>query len=167
MTDVSWVNTYRTSASEIGWGSALTALTMVMHTYAMLGTLWVADAYEHLGEQRGILRRGIGVLLIASMLIVAAHALEVIAWAGFFSWKDCFPSLSTSYYYALLQYTTVGSELDLPDRWRLLGGMIAIAGLLTFAWSTTVLLTIAQKVQDAVLARGNARRKARRDGAAG
>jgi hypothetical protein len=38
-------------------------------------------------------------------------------------------------------------ELSLPDRWRLLGGMIAIAGVLAFAWSTAVLLALAQRFQ--------------------
>jgi hypothetical protein len=80
-------------------------------------------------------------------MIAIAHLLEVIVWGGFFYYRGAFPSASSAYYYALLQYTTVGSELSLPDHWRLLGGMIAMAGLLTFAWSTAVLLTLAERFQ--------------------
>jgi hypothetical protein len=36
----------------------------------------------------------------------------------------------------------------LPDRLRLLGGMIAMSGLLTFAWSTSVLLILARQFQE-------------------
>jgi hypothetical protein len=41
--------------------------------------------------------------------------------------RDAFPTTSAAYYYSLSQYTTAGSDLSLSNRWRLLGGMIAIA----------------------------------------
>jgi hypothetical protein len=47
-----------------------------------------------------------------------------------------------------MQYTTVSSGIQLPERLRLLGGMIAMSGLLTFAWSTSVLLILARDFQD-------------------
>ena len=47
-----------------------------------------------------------------------------------------------------MDYTTLGSSYNLKLRWRLPEGMIAIAGLLTFAWSTGVMLTLAQEFQD-------------------
>jgi hypothetical protein len=46
-----------------------------------------------------------------------------------------------------MQYTTVGSDYRLPENWRLLSGMIATSGLMGFAWSTGVLLTLAQDFQ--------------------
>jgi hypothetical protein len=66
----------------------------------------------------------------------------------FFLWKGAFPNRSLSYYFSLNEYTTVGSSFSLPVNWRLLEGMIATAGLLTFAWSTGILLTLAQEFQD-------------------
>ena len=39
----------------------------------------------------------------------------------------------------------------LPANWRLLEGMIAISGLMTFAWSTGVLFALAQEYQARVL----------------
>ena len=49
---------------------------------------------------------------------------------------------------SVFEYTTVGSNFNLPLHWRLLEGMIATAGLLTFAWSTGILMTLAQEFQD-------------------
>jgi hypothetical protein len=63
-------------------------------------------------------------------------------------WKGAFANHSLAYYFSLNEYTTVGSNFNLPLRWRLLEGMIATAGLLTFAWSTGILLTLAQEFQD-------------------
>jgi hypothetical protein len=42
----------------------------------------------------------------------------------------------------------VGSSLNLPKEWRLLEIMTASAGLLGFAWSTGVLMTLAQEFQE-------------------
>jgi len=74
-------------------------------------------------------------------------------WAGFFHWKDCFKTYSTAVYFSGLQYTTVGSSLNLPKEWRLLEIMTASAGLLGFAWSTGVLMTLAQEFQERQLRR--------------
>jgi hypothetical protein len=46
-----------------------------------------------------------------------------------------------------MEYTTIGSVYNLKLDWRLLEGMNGIAGLLTFAWSTSVLLTLADDFQ--------------------
>lgn len=83
-------------------------------------------------------------------------------WAGFFQWKHCFPNLSTANYFALNEYTTVGSNLRLPQSLRLLEGMIATAGLLAFAWSTGVLLTLAREFQAQQLQNYEQRRRERR-----
>jgi hypothetical protein len=67
--------------------------------------------------------------------------------AAFFIWKDAFASYSVAYYFSLNEYTTLGSNFYLPRHWRLLEGMLAMAGLLAFAWSTGVLFTLAQDFQ--------------------
>jgi hypothetical protein len=139
---------YVTSFEELGWGVALVAITMVLHG---LGMVWTLRAVEWLKRRAGPspgLGAALALLVVAAWLITLSHLVEVLAWAGFFVWKGAFPNASLAYYVALLDYTTLGCEYDLPERWRLLEGMIAIAGLMTFAWSTGVLFTLAQEFQD-------------------
>lgn len=157
--------TYVMSLEEVSWGLALIAVTMIIHAVAMPATL---EACAALRRRRAVVSGffgGVRVLLLGSAMIATTHLLEVIVWGGFFYYRDALPNASSAYYYALLQYTTVGSELSLPDRWRLLGGMIAMAGLLTFAWSTAVLLTLANRFQSERLTRTE--RAADRQDAAG
>jgi hypothetical protein len=85
-------------------------------------------------------------------MIVGVHLVEVIVWSAFLLWRDALTSAADAFYFTLCQYVTVGSDLSLPERWRLLGGMISMAGLLTFAWSTAVLLTLEQRFENAQLA---------------
>ena len=54
---------------------------------------------------------------------------------------------SSAYYYALVNYCTLNSGY-LPQHWRLLEGILGMAGLLTFAWSTGIMFTLAQGFQE-------------------
>lgn len=139
---------YVTSLEEIFWAGMLMAVTMAMHGFGMLTVLRVDFALkDRIGTKAGVVF-GIFPLVIASWMIMFVHLIEVGVWAAFFWWQGAFPNGSLSYYFSLNEYTTVGSNFSLPVRWRLLEGMIATTGLLTFAWSTGILLTLAQEFQD-------------------
>lgn len=139
---------YVTSMDELFWGVMLVAVSLTMHGVGMLWTLRVSDAYKQRFQKSTSFFVGMTRLVLASWVITLAHCSEVMMWAGFFQWKQCFVNYSTAAYFALNEYTTVGSSFNLPTNWRLLEGMIATAGLLGFAWSTAVLLTLAQNFQD-------------------
>jgi len=140
--------TYVISLDEIFWGGTLVAITMAMHGVGMLTVLRVNLSVQNwIGKQTGILANLFPIIL-ASWMIMLVHLTEVLVWAGFFLWKSAFPNSSVAYYFSLNEYTTVGSNFNLPLHWRLLEGMIATAGLLTFAWSTGILITLAQEFQD-------------------
>jgi len=147
---------YVTSLEEIFWGGTLVAITMAMHGFGMLLVLQADGTLKERFRQRPSFVTGILTLILASWMILLVHLLEVFAWAGFFVWTNAVntqtsapANASLCYYFALMDYTTLGSAYNLHLRWRLLEGMIAVAGLLTFAWSTGVLLTLAQEFQDA------------------
>ena len=152
---------YVTSIEEISWGIGLVALTMGVHGFGMLWTLRLDNAFKARFAQKESFVSGLTNLIVAAWLLVFVHIVEVMMWAAFFQWKHCFPNYSTANYFALNEYTTVGSSLRLPQNLRLLEGMIAIAGMLAFAWSTGVLLTLAREFQAQQLLRFDQRRKAR------
>lgn len=145
--------TYVVRTEEVVWGFVLMALGLIIHGFGMVLTL---QATDHLQQRRGTARHllsGIGVVILGSWMILATQIVEVMVWAAFFQWKQCFVNLSTAVYYTALQYTTVGSTLTLPKQWRLLEGMVSSSGLMGFAWSTGVLMSLAQAFQSAQLRR--------------
>jgi hypothetical protein len=89
-----------------------------------------------------------GLLLFGSMVGVV-HLINVVIWASFFSISGCFKTFGTSFYVALANYTTVGSDIALPQKWHLLGPMSAATGALMFSWSAAILVMIAQKFREA------------------
>ncbi len=139
---------YVTSLHELFWGVILVAVSLTMHGLGMLYTLRLSSAYKLRFEQEPSFIAGMIHLVLAAWMITMVHICEVMMWSGFFQWKNCFVNFSTAAYFALNEYTTVGSSFDLPPNWRLLEGMIATAGLIGFAWSTGVLLTLAQEFQE-------------------
>ena len=146
---------YVTSFEEICWGGMLVAITMAMHGVGMLTVVRANGALKGGFEKKPSFLSGLVVIVLSSWMILVVHLLEVFVWAGFFLWKDAVNPGTTSsassslcYYFALLDYTCLGSNYNLHLRWRLLEGAISMAGLLTFAWSTGVLMTLAQDFQD-------------------
>jgi hypothetical protein len=87
-------------------------------------------------------------LILATAIgsLATIHLVETMVWAVPISLAGIIPSMRDSYYYVLESYTTLGEgNVTLPDRWRLLGPLIAISGLFTFGWTGSVLVSIMNK----------------------
>lgn len=142
---------YVISADEIVWGGVLLALTIAIHGTAMLQILRVSFALgERVQARSRSLGLRLGITIVATWMIVLTHLVEVAIWAVFFVWNDAQPNIHSAFYNAMLNYATLQAGY-LPLRWRLLEGMLGIAGVLTFAWSTSALLVLAPKFTQAAL----------------
>jgi hypothetical protein len=134
---------YVISAEEVFWGAFLVAITIAIHVFGMLMVLRINYYLKSKLEKRRGVFAGIAPIIFASCLILVIHLLEVMVWAYFFYSQGAFENISTSYYFSLNEYTTVGSRFYLPHQLRLLEGIISCAGLLTFALSTGILFRLA------------------------
>ena len=134
---------YVISSEEIFWGALLVALTMAIHGFGMLLVLRINEYLKSRLDKKTGFMAGLVPIMFASCLILLIHLIEVIIWAVFFYWKGAFANISIAYYFALNEYTTVGSKFNLPIQLRLLEGIISCAGLLAFALSTGILFRLA------------------------
>jgi len=138
--------------AEVVWGGALLAITIVIHGAGMLLTLTATNGLRSRFEK--VRSRypavDLAIIILAAWMVVLVSLIEVVMWAEFFMWKSAQPSIFSALYNGLLNYTTLQAGY-LPTRWRLLEGMLGMAGLITFAWSTSVLFTLAQEFQDNAL----------------
>jgi len=135
---------YVIRVEEILWGSVLLAITLIIHALGVYRIVRTSAGVTVWAEARlPGLRAAVFVLTILS--IVVLHLIEVLLWAMFFTWKDAQPNASSAFYNALVNYTTLGAGY-LPIRWRLLEGMLGMAGLLCFAFSPSAVLALAQRL---------------------
>ena len=88
-------------------------------------------------------------LVVKSMIaIVIIHGLVILLWASFYRTR-CFPSWELAFYFSASSYSTVGyGDLVLPSRWRLLGPLEGITGVLMCGISVSVLFALVTRLLD-------------------
>ena len=127
-------------------GLAATLGTIVIHGF-VVHTIVMALRRN---LQRGVLGARLWVNLTfvmgATLLALAGHLLEVALWAFVLAVCRGVPDLSAAFYCSAGSYTTVGSDIVLPPRWKLLGPIEAAAGMLMFGVSTAVIVTVMQRL---------------------
>jgi voltage-gated potassium channel len=88
-------------------------------------------------------------LVVKSMVaIIILHGLVILLWASFYRAR-CFPSLELAFYFSASSYSSVGyGDLILPSKWRLLGPLEAITGVLMCGISVSVLFALVTRLLD-------------------
>ena len=135
---------------EVMWGGLLVAITMAIHGTGMFSILRLVDAIKERYDPLESFAGGLGLVILASLLIVITNIIEVVVWTVFFFLKGAQTNHHRAFYNAMLNYTTLQAGY-LPDRWHLLEPLLGMAGLLTVAWSTGILYMLAQDFQDTQL----------------
>ena len=86
------------------------------------------------------------VMIPVVSLLMAAHAMEVIVWSFAYAILDVAASDADLMYFAFVNYTTLGYGDIVPvERWRLLGPITAMNGVLLFGWSTAVIFEVLRR----------------------
>jgi hypothetical protein len=76
-------------------------------------------------------------------VLLMAHVAEVILWSVTYLILDAAPSEADVLYFAFVNYTTLGYGDIVPvERWRLIGPITAMNGILLFGWSTAVIFEV-------------------------
>ena len=92
------------------------------------------------------------VMVATSGVLLVAHAAEVITWALAYALLDVTPRQADVLYFAFVNYTTLGYGDVVPaERWRLLGPIAAMNGVMLFGWSTAVIFEVlrnAMRIRD-------------------
>jgi hypothetical protein len=149
---------YEIKLHEVLWGGLLVALTMAIHGTGMFAILQVADRLKERYAPMESFFGGLGVVILASVMILIVNTLEVMMWTIFLFLKGVQVNHSTAFYNAMLNYTTLQAGY-LPSHWRLLEPLLGMAGLLTVAWSTGILYMLAQDFQETQLRKRKRRRE--------
>ena len=81
------------------------------------------------------------VMIAVVSTLMAAHLFEMTIWALIYALVGIAPEGSDYFYFAFVNYTTLGYGDVVPvERWHLLGPMTAMNGVLLFGWSTAIIV---------------------------
>jgi len=82
-------------------------------------------------ETRTSLTQQAFVLVLVFAVVIGVSLIETGIWAAFYYYRDLFSNFETALYFSLGTYSTIGyGDVVLPQRWRLLGGIEGISGVL-------------------------------------
>lgn len=103
---------------------------------------WVLQHREFL-ERTGSKTRSALLLIVIFAGIVVLHITETGIWAGFYYGQELFKDFETSLYFSLTSYTTIGyGDVLLPERWRLVGAIEGVSGVLLCGVSTAFIFAV-------------------------
>jgi hypothetical protein len=110
------------------------ATALIVHIVVRL----IRSGYTGLGFWKNV-----AVMMIVTLVTAAAHLVQIALWAVALLLTGEVSTFETAFYFSAENYTALGyGDIGLSERWRLLGPLEAINGLLLFGLSTAVMFAI-------------------------
>lgn len=123
--------------NEVIIAFAIVAICVVIHTLGMLTfARWMLKRRALIYGKPRLMKSAL-LLITVFAVVIFLHLTEAALWAGFYWSQSLFENFETSFYFSLTSYTTIGfGDVILPTRWRLLGAVEGISGVLLCGVST-------------------------------
>ena len=121
----------------------IVAICVVLHTSVLLiFAEWILRHLAVTNMNRRMRHHAI-LLILVFFVIIVLHLIETALWASFYYWQTLFADFETALYFSLTSYTTIGfGDVVLPQRWRLLGAIEGISGVLLCGLSTAFIFAV-------------------------
>lgn len=133
---------------QIATGTALLTVNIVISALAAL-LLEMAFRRFHPWLVRPPQRPKLVIMLVGvGLWVLSVVTIGVWVWALAYLMLGALPSLETAVYFSLVTFTTLGfGDVILPPEWRLLAGMEAANGFLSFGLLTALLVEALRQVR--------------------
>jgi len=126
----------------VAW--CLMGSSVVIHAYGVMSALRWLRRYEVTSWR---LSRWFRLFVLVAGWIILLHVVEITVWAIAYTVMGAMPDLQSGVYFSAVTYTTTGyGDLVLPDRWRLVGAVEALTGILMCGWSTGFFFAVLTKM---------------------
>jgi len=133
-----------------GWGLSLIALTIAIHSAAVVMMAFMAIRIRtRLENRRHALWKLIAALIcmivLIGLLLAVLHAIECTIWAAAYWWLGALDSFLEALLYSVDSMSTRGaSGLTLQPHWKMLGALEAVDGMLLFGVSAAYIFAVMQ-----------------------
>ena len=127
---------------QIAFGGTVSLANIAVHAMAMIVVIRAARSAA--AKWLSFPSLQLGTVMIATVaVLMAAHMCELAIWSVAYAFVGATPEGADRLYFAFVNYTTLGYGDILPvPRWRLIGPMTAMNGVLLFGWSTAVIFEV-------------------------
>lgn len=124
-------------------GVAASLINIAVHASIMALLTWTVHRAARATDAMGLKPRLMLVMMATVAVLMLAHLIEVGIWGVTYATLGVTRDPIDSYYFAFVNYTTLGYGDILPVAdWRLLGPLAAMNGVLLFGWSAAVIFDV-------------------------
>lgn len=131
---------------QLAIGSLVIAVTVAVQA-EMFNLFW--NRFETIIKAlRRVLRRfsNTGAIIIGVLYILLVQTINVWIWASVFMFVGAFTAFEPALYFSLVSFTTVGfGDITLSHDWRLMSGLTAANGFLSFGWSAAYMVELVRR----------------------
>ena len=128
-------------------GTSAITVTIVVHALALMAIIHFVRRERRLGRAGVGFWTDLSIVVVAILLALGAHLIEMALWALLFALGGEFPDFGAAFYHSAVNYTTLGyGDVVMSQRWRLLGPLEAADGMLMFGVSTAIIFTVIQRL---------------------
>jgi hypothetical protein len=126
---------------------ATTFCTILVHALALAAIIHFVRHERRLGHVGVRFFTNVAIVAGAILIALAAHLLEMTAWALVFVLCGEFPHLAAAFYHSAASYTSLGGDdVVMSASWRLLGPLETADGMLMFGVSTATIFAVIQRL---------------------
>jgi hypothetical protein len=94
-----------------------------------------------------MISKNVAVMTVISLVTALVHLIQIALWAAALLMVGELATFENAFYFSAQNYTALGyGDLTLSERWRLLGPLEAINGLLLFGLSTAVMFAVMNRL---------------------
>ena len=127
---------------QIGAAVLLVVLTLCLQCAGVAALIsWLRTvALEGIQELR--MSYSAALVMRATIAIIILQGIIILLWACCYRWL-CFPSWNSAFYFSATSYSTVGyGDVVVPLKWRLLGPLESMMGVLMCGISVSLLFAL-------------------------
>ncbi len=126
---------------------AVSVCNIAIHAMVMATVVRAARVAGERATSRESLQL-IAIMIATVSVLMVAHLVEVLVWSLAYAIVRAAPPGTDLIYFAFVNYTTLGyGDVTPVERWRLLGPMTAMNGVLLFGWSTAVIFEVLRRAR--------------------
>lgn len=106
--------------------------------------------YVFKAESRGKIGDGLlyDTVILSTVMVMffCAHLIQIAVWAELFILCGEFSKFNTAFYHSMVNFSSLGyGDIVMSEKWRLLGSMEAVSGILMFGISTAVFFAVLRR----------------------
>jgi hypothetical protein len=123
-------------------GGGVSVVNIAIHAVTMVAIIQGGRKVVAYGQAWPV-ARVVNAMVVTVVILMLAHVAEVVVWSLAYAVADVAPQGTDLLYFAFVNYTTLGYGDVVPlDRWRLIGPITALNGVLMIGWSTAVIFEV-------------------------